>query len=295
MRHVHPSAQQMPRRVNTVRPAQILSSALAYAARGFPVLPLHTPDGHGGCSCGRADCGSAGKHPRTLHGKDDATIDPAQIRRWWGMWSDANVGIVTGNGVSVLDVDPRNDGDASLEECEEAHGEIVTLTVRTGGGGHHYYFEGDLPNRLGFLPGLDLKGDGGYVVAPPSRHASGRVYEWVDPGVEPRLAPDWLVKLVGTPSTNGGPAPAVSGIIIEGERNATLTSFAGAMRRRGMDAAEIEVALGAVNGGDATRRSLTPRYNRLPSPSPGTSQPVRRRGPVGKPMPPPPHTPEVSG
>jgi hypothetical protein len=102
-------------------------------------------------------------------------------------WPDANVGIATGaeSGLVVLDVDPRHGGDESLEELETRYGRLpLSPVVLTGGGGTHSYFahpkSAALPNRsnLGGFAGIDFKADGGYVVAPPSRHASGRAYEW---------------------------------------------------------------------------------------------------------------------
>jgi len=112
------------------------------------------------------------------------------------MWPTANVGIVGGDGLFILDVDPRNDGDASLQELEEAHGGVVTLTCRTGGGGLHMYFAGDAPSMKPFRPGIDLQSADALVIAPPSLHTSGRRYEWVDPGEEPRVPPPWLVELL---------------------------------------------------------------------------------------------------
>jgi len=168
---------------------------LALASHGQRVGPLHTPQADG-CSCGRSDCSSVGKHPRTLNGVHDFTTDPGQIRKWARMFPDANWGIATGGGLVVLDVDPRHGGDLSIAELEEEHGEILTLTARTGGGGFHLYLSGDLPARGGFRPGLDLKAEGGLVVAPGSLHASGTRYEWLDPGEEPRVVPDWLRKIV---------------------------------------------------------------------------------------------------
>src|SRR5947209_2626755 len=74
---------------------RLLGNALAYAARGWYVLPVHTP-GAQGCSCGQDCGGSAGKHPRTLHGHKDASRQPDQIWQWWHRWPDANIGIRTG-------------------------------------------------------------------------------------------------------------------------------------------------------------------------------------------------------
>jgi hypothetical protein len=86
----------------------MLEAALAYARDGLHVFPLHDADAGaaGACSCGRSDCHSAGKHPRTGHGHRDASTDPQQIRRWWAMWPDANIGIASGeSGLVVIDVD----------------------------------------------------------------------------------------------------------------------------------------------------------------------------------------------
>lgn len=231
-----------------------LDAALDYAARGWRVFPCHTPGEGGRCSCMNRDCDSVGKHPRTRRGLHDATTDAEQIRRWWRMWPDANIAIVTGGGLLVLDVDPRNDGDMSLAEMEDAHGELRTLTARTGGGGLHFYFAGpeDARTHLGFRAGLDLKAGGGYVVAPPSLHASGRRYEWQPDAPETaQQMPAWLLAEVQRASPNGNGkgarAPAVEDRIPAGARNQTLASIAGTLRRRGLDADEIAAALLEIN------------------------------------------------
>lgn len=233
-------------------------AALEYASRGWPVLPLHTPYEGSRCSCGKPGCGHPGKHPRTLHGLKDATTDAAMIRDWWILRPNANVGIATGrsSGIVVLDVDPLKGGDESLEELQGRYGLVPnTVEVITGGGGRHVYFkhpgDGVVRSAMGLagLPGLDVKGDGGYVVAPPSRHPSGRRYEWEclshpdDLSLAP--VPGWLLHLLdgqshASTTTTGRPIP-------EGQRNATLTSLAGTMRRRGMTEGEILPALQAVN------------------------------------------------
>jgi putative DNA primase/helicase len=155
-------------------------------AAGYYLLPLYgvTPDGR--CTCGNQDCSSAGKHPRISGGCKAASNDPEVVHHWWSTWPDANIGIATGReaGIFVLDVDEKSGGPASLAELEARHGPLpATLRSTTGGGGFHLYFrypaDGRIPNstsRVG--PGLDVRGDGGYVVAPPSLHKSGRRYQW---------------------------------------------------------------------------------------------------------------------
>ncbi len=188
-------------------------AALSYAARGWAVLPVHTPLAQG-CSC-EQDCGSsAGKHPRTRHGLKEASRNPDRIWRWWRRWPDANVGIRTGreSGLVVLDVDVRHDGEASLETLEATYDRLPqTLTAHSGGGGRHLYFQhpgGYIPNsaQLGGLSGLDVRADGGYIVAPPSLHQSGQHYHWEEP-IHPLAAlPGWLCEMLTPP---GHPARGV--------------------------------------------------------------------------------------
>jgi len=136
------------------------------------------------CSCGQSNCSSPGKHPRTANGLKDATTDHYQIADWWREWPTANVGIATGaiSGIVVLDVDPRHGGNESLDRLQSEGGMLpITVTVCTGGGGFHFYFQhpgGTIRNRTNVRPGIDFRGDGGYVVAPPSNHASGDVYRF---------------------------------------------------------------------------------------------------------------------
>ena len=185
-----------------------LDAALAYAHRGWPVIPIHAIDG-GRCTCGDADCKSPGKHPRTAHGLNEATTGEAAIRRWWGRWADANVAMVTGarSVIFVVDVDPRHGGDDSLSDLEHQHGELPnTVESITGGGGRHIFFAhpgggARIPNSSGKLgPGLDVRGDGGYVVVEPSLHASGRRYAFElshhPSDTKPAAAPAWLLEMV---------------------------------------------------------------------------------------------------
>ena len=176
-------------------------AALGYAHRGWRVFPLHGIV-NGTCTCGRSDCSSAGKHPLVRRGLYEATNDPKQIESWWRRWRSANVGIATGavSGIVVIDVDLPA-GFASLARVIEA--ELpVTLTGFTGGGGVHLVYASSdevLGNSAGRLPGLeddlagiDLRGNGGYIVAPPSVHRSGDHYEWLDANRPVASAPSWL-------------------------------------------------------------------------------------------------------
>ncbi|MCK6446183.1 MAG: phage/plasmid primase, P4 family [Planctomycetes bacterium] len=184
-----------------------MEMALSYAALGWRVFPVHSP-GLGGsrCSCSSATCEHPAKHPRTNRGFKDATTDESQIRSWWRQWPDANVGIATGaaTGNFVFDIDPRHGGDASLAELERVHGPLpATLEAKTGGGGRHVYLAHPgwkVGNRVNLRLGIDVRGDGGYVVAPPSVHATGGVYEWErgrGPGeVDISAAPRWLLDLI---------------------------------------------------------------------------------------------------
>ena len=237
-------------------PQSRLDAALSYGRCGWPVLPIHSVEG-GRCSCRRRGCWSPGKHPHTEHGLKDATTNEEVIRDWWTEWPDANVGVVTGesSGLVVIDIDPRNGGNEALEELERKHGRLPdTATVQTSGGGRHLYFSTDGPVPSGVLvSGVDFKGDGGYVVAPPSGHASGEVYrgdEAFDDVAPLAELPPWL--MIATENRAAG-AVAVGGAVVdpflEGARNDTLTSIAGSLRRRGLGDEVIGAALLAVNGG----------------------------------------------
>lgn len=176
-------------------------AALAYAGRGWRVFPLHWIREDGSCSCdhknparcSRDEPKGWGKHPLTEHGFKDASADPQQVERWWDRWPEANIGIATGaeSGLVVLDVDPP-EGFEQLSRIEQHHGAIPpTLTARSGRGGRHYYLAhpgGRVSNREDLLQerrfgsasaGIDVRGDGGYILAPPSRNAAG-AYVWAE-------------------------------------------------------------------------------------------------------------------
>lgn len=178
-----------PQDTSNLRPGR-LAAALDYASRGWRVLPV-----------------GQNKVPLIGGWQNAGSVDPDQIREWWRAHPTAGVGILTGraSGFFVLDVDqhdPHRDGIDTLRRLEAQHGELpVTYTVRTGSGGLHLYFampdDFDITNnqsgRIG--PGLDVRGTGGQVVAPPSVHGTGNPYRWVR-GEDPEPAPPWLLELL---------------------------------------------------------------------------------------------------
>jgi hypothetical protein len=164
----------------------MLEHAFEYANRGWAVFPLFEIQG-GQCACRKDRCSSAGKHPRVTGGHKAATTDEETIRQWWTEWPEANIGIATGQTSSllVIDVDqgPNKDGYANIAALEASNGSLPKdLTVLTGSGGRHIYLampDANIRNSAGQLaPHIDVCGEGGYVVAPPSLHISGNRYTW---------------------------------------------------------------------------------------------------------------------
>jgi putative DNA primase/helicase len=217
---------------------RMIESALYYAKNGCSVIPIRKKD----------------KKPLTKWEQyQSARADEETIRSWWRRWPEANIGIVTGeaSGIIVLDIDGL-EGQQSIKTNRLAT--PPTPTVLTGGGGYHYYFK-----HPGFLcknftkkyPGIDFRGDGGYVLAPPSLHASGNRYEWIiSPGDE-ELAdpPAWLLDLIVKQEANGGRLePSEWSVDIpQGKRNGELTRRAGSLLARGIPAGEVLTMLQAWN------------------------------------------------
>jgi hypothetical protein len=177
-------------------PAPVLAAALDYAAQGWAVFP----------------CLPNAKEPATKRGFKDATTNPATIRRWWLARPDYNVGVATGiiSRVFILDVDGAN-GAQTLADLEAEHGSLPTTKCSITSAGCHLWFRADgytqsSAARLG--PGLDVRADGGYVIAPPSIHPDGSVYRWSN-GTPPAPATDWLLRLARTrtvaPTPNSTP------------------------------------------------------------------------------------------
>jgi putative DNA primase/helicase len=261
--------------------AALRAAAQSYVGRGWPVLTLHNPVRLAVCSCGNAGCRSVGKHPRTRNGLKDATTDSSQINDWLTRWPASNIGIRTGreSGIVVLDVDPRHAGPTSLYRLELENGKLPeTVEATSGGGGSHLFFRhaGErVKNRAAIAPGLDIRADGGYIVAVPSKHESGGLYEWrIAPDALPLAPlPDWLLRL----ANRGGARRAADTVrtkrrIEEGQRNVTLTSIAGSLRHSGLDETAIVAALLAYNKTsckppltDAEVRSIARSVTRYPA------------------------------
>lgn len=245
-------------------PLSLRDAALKYASRGIRVAPAYgLIDGR--CECAQPECSSPGKHPRTHRGLHDGTTDVGIINEWWRKWPEANImvctGIMTdGQYLTVLDVDVKNDHDGHerLREVEQQFGVRVpeAPTVLSGrGGGVHYWFVSPvevrngsniLPRDSGEPSGLDVRGEGGYVIAPPSRHYSGDRYTW-DAGSVDRLPswPSWLG--TKTERERKQSAEPLAGKFIQGGRNNALTSLAGVMRRKGCSEQEIVALLSTSN------------------------------------------------
>jgi hypothetical protein len=234
----------------------LLKAALQYAQLGWPVLPCYSI-AISKCSCSSSACKSPGKHPLTMNGLKDASIDPQVINQWWTQWPDANVAVTTGpaSGLAVLDVDAKSGGIENLDLLESEFGAIPkTLIAETGGGGRHYIFKypkSGFKNSAGVIAsGIDTRGDGGYILVEPSNHISDRAYSWLDnepSEIELAEVPDWVFQKLASKKNRTISHNNESGEISEGGRNDYLTSEAGKLRRIGMDADAIQAALTMVN------------------------------------------------
>ncbi len=252
----------------------LLKAALTYARDGILVFPIYWRGDDGCCTCDKGQrCPDAGKHPvydkrlGLVRGHKAATTDEDIIREWWNAYPQANIGGRTGpeSGFFVVDEDPRHGGIATREALQAAYGPLFeTMATRTGGGGTHYAFcypEGETikcdntGKKLG--QGLDVKGQGGYVLLPPSRTRS--TYEPLNdlPVAE---APAWLIRRLRGSSgpdaakgrmsaKNADPVSADVNRppIIRGERNSALTSIAGRLHDGSRTRAELEATLLEIN------------------------------------------------
>jgi hypothetical protein len=282
------------------RPGILLrDAALGYAYRGIPVLPLHypvrrpqaagpvpfgqPPERSGwpaGCSCGDPTCGQVAKHPLGAlvpHGLREATTNRARVLAWWTRVPLANIGLACGHRFDVLDLDGR-DALAALRSFANRYGVALPVggpVARTGrevAGWHYYLAPAGLGRRPRVLERVDYQGRGAYVVAPPSRHASGRPYRWVRdlnhplPALPERLRAELerpptrpaTPVLIGVPAPEGAGGPAYVRTALAAELARVATAPQGRRNRQlwesgrnlfnfvgagALDAAEVERSL----------------------------------------------------
>jgi len=225
-----------------------LRTALALAKKGMHVFP----------------CRPKQKEPATEHGCKDATVDADIIAQWWREQPDANLAVATGaaSNVFVLDIDGF-DAEIELRRLEKDHGTLPPSVESITARGRHVWFryptDGLVPNSASKVaPGCDIRGNGGYVLAPPSIHPSGRRYEWsVDCADALAAAPAWLLDRVSQPVNGATPAlppeqwrELVAGGAAKGTRDCTITKLAGHLLRRRIDP---YVALELMQAWNATR------------------------------------------
>lgn len=192
-----------------------LEAALKYASQGWAVIPVHVAaknpaTGEVACSCGNSNCSAPGKHPVPLNGLHGCSTDEGVIRQWWSDMPLANVAVVCGeiSGIVVLDIDPRNGGLDSLKKLQKGP---QSLYANTGGDGMHVFFKYksgvDYPKYI--APGLDIRSDGSYIVAPPSVHISGKKYSWGNADAIAEF--DWLGEQINrVKKSNGHSAPTAT-------------------------------------------------------------------------------------
>jgi bifunctional DNA primase/polymerase-like protein/primase-like protein len=224
-----------------------LRTALALAKKGMHVFP----------------CWPKQKEPATAHGCKDATADANIIAQWWHEHPDANLAVATGivSNVFVLDIDGF-DAEIELRKLEKEHGNLPPSVESITAHGRHVWFRYPtdvlVPNSASRVaPGCDIRGNGGYVLAPPSIHPSGRRYEWSVDCAALAPAPEWLLDKVSRPANGATPAlppeawrELFANGAAEGTRDCTITKLAGHLLRRRIDPF---VALELLQSWNATR------------------------------------------
>jgi predicted P-loop ATPase len=219
----------------TMSRSELHEAALEYARQGMAVFP----------------CKVQGKTPITRSGFKEATTDTAQINRWWSATPNANIGIATGSlsrGLLVVDLDVDDDkginGYEALLEWQRESGITLPETAQsiTGRGGYHMYYKTDraTKSRTAVIEGVDVRGDGGYVIAPPSIHKNGKRYEWESPIDEAGIAEaDTAVfRLVNSgikEAVAGARIPKGKKMVVSGNRNDTMFREVCAWQTQGID------------------------------------------------------------
>jgi hypothetical protein len=179
------------------RSENVLNFALDYAHRGWAVFPCRPQD----------------KRPYTASGFKEASTDELTVKRWWQQWPHAMIGVRMGEASGVWAIDPDApekvgdpDGRAAWAQLLAKHGDVHTHAHLTPGGGHHLLFKWDadrpVTNREGALKGsgINVRGQGGYIIAPPSVRADGKSYQIAEPldFFNFADAPEWLYELILT-------------------------------------------------------------------------------------------------
>lgn len=217
--------------------------ALEYARMGLAVFPLRAKN----------------KTPATKNGCKDATTDQKQIASWWNRWPDANIGIATGSvsgGLVVIDLDrdeeKGRDGYEILQEWQRQHGQLPdTCQSITGRGGYHLLYRDTAEHRnaQALFEGVDIRGEGGYIVAPPSIHPNGHTYEWEQGPDEFEIAQadDLVRKFLKGPKKEQQQYFHQPEVIPEGQRVSTLVALIGSQRAKGLGEAAIRAAVHAEN------------------------------------------------
>ena len=213
----------------------MMDEAIKYAEMGLAVFPVRQ-----------------NKAPYTPHGCKDAKKDLRAIKAWWKRYPDANIGIATGSisgGIVVIDIDIDEDkgvyGDESLREWESEHGELPeTWRAITGRGGYHIYYRSDekIKNATNLYPGIDIRGEGGYVVAPPSIHQNGNYYQWeYDPDdTDLHFADQQVMEFIkGSNNESHKEKFKLPDRIKSGERNDTLFRYGCSLQAKGYSDEEI--------------------------------------------------------
>ena len=218
----------------------MLCTAITLAKKGVVVFPCLPRD----------------KRPATSHGVLDATSDLDTIRRWWQQEPKFNIAIATGepSGVFVVDIDGL-DAEAELRRLEAEQEPLPPTVEAITARGRHIYFkmpDATVRNSAGRIaPGIDVRATGGYVLAPPSIHPTGRPYSWsVDAVAVFAAAPEWLLAKIAASAPTAGKTPLppeqwreiVAGAA-EGTRNTSITRLAGYLLRRRVDPAVALVLL----------------------------------------------------
>jgi hypothetical protein len=207
----------------------LLNAALALASRGMHIFP----------------CVPRDKRPATPNGLRDATTKVEVISAWWNSMPEANIAVATGkaSGIFVVDVD-NEDAEAEIAKLEAIHGALPATVEQITPRGRHLLFRwppnGDIRNSASKIArGVDVRGEGGYIVCAPSIHPSGKSYAWsVDSASTFALAPQWLISLVAMPAPIVPVTPVFEGNglnIAKGTRNDALTRIIGHLLARHVD------------------------------------------------------------